>query len=140
MLNRCLVRVLIIIGFAAQQAAACPFRTHIPVPSDPARYSQIYLARVTAAEMVSGIFANSDLTPSYKLTVTEPATLVGQKFTDTTVKVGPGCGWPRPNVGARAMFFVEKDSGILVPIYEDPQHGQFDTIIDEIERSRAKAK
>lgn len=140
MLNRCLVLFLIFIGFAAHQAAACPFRTHIPVPSDPARYSQIYLARVTAAEMTPGIFANSDLTPPYTVTVTEPITLGGQEFSDKTVKVGPGCGWPRPIVGARAMFFVEKESGILVPIYEDPQGGRLDTIIAEIKRSQVKAK
>jgi hypothetical protein len=137
--NRLFSGLIIFICFAANYVAACPYRTHIPTPSEPGRYRQIFWAHVKTVELIPSIFTNSDLTAKYKLTLTDPVTLLGPKFIEETVNVGPGCGWPEPKAGVKAIFFVEKDSWVLVPAYESNEN-KIDWIIDEVERKQTEAR
>ena len=85
------------------------------------------------------IFSKSDLTPPHEVSLQGPIeTLHGKPPTASSLRIGPGCGLPRPSVGEIGVFFVERWSGEVSPWYFDTrQHPRIDDIIERLNRSAA---
>lgn len=134
---RLFLSLAIVVG-ATVNATACPFRTHIPNPDKPEQYRQIFLANIINIERVKDLFEYSDLTPRFRLTVVEPITLRGEPFMEKTIEVGPGCGWPMPQVGMTAIFFVEENSGVILPEYDEKNSYRLKHLINNVLDAKAK--
>lgn len=121
------------------EASACLFRTNIPDPDHPGRYSTIFIAGVAGVRAIPSIFSKSDLTPPHEVSLQGPIeTLHGKPPTASSLRIGPGCGLPRPSVGEIGVFFVERWSGEVSPWYFDTrQHPRIDDIIERLNRSAA---